>query len=73
MVMAVLPLILFLLIKYRVDNKDIKEEQIPSRQNKIIQHIQQQWEYNPVCHKMVPILKKIEDKQYANVAEVIKH
>ena len=71
--MAVLPLILFLLIKYRVDNKDIKEEQIPSRQNKIIQHIQQQSEDNPDCHNMVPILQKIEYKQYANVAEVIKH
>lgn len=38
----------------------------------LLQQRKQQSEDNPDCHKMVPILQKIEDKQYANVAEVIK-
>jgi uncharacterized protein DUF2795 len=48
----------------------LKGLEFPAEKNKIIQHIQQQSEANPDCKKMVPILEKIEDKNYANVADV---
>jgi Protein of unknown function (DUF2795) len=44
----------------------------PASKNKIIQHVQQQSQKqnNLDYGKVVPILEKIEDKQYANVAEI---
>jgi uncharacterized protein DUF2795 len=44
----------------------------PASKNKIIQHVQQQSEKqnNLDYGKVVPILEKIGDKQYANVAEI---
>ena len=48
----------------------LKDLEFPAEKNKIIRHIQQQSEDNPDCKKIVPILEKIEDKQYANVADV---
>jgi hypothetical protein len=50
----------------------LKGLEFPAEKNKIIQHIQQQSEDNPDCQKMVPILEKIEDKHYANAADVTK-
>jgi hypothetical protein len=50
----------------------LKGLEFPAEKNKIIQHLQQQSEDNPDCKKMVPVLEKIEDKQYANVADVTK-
>ncbi len=50
----------------------LKGLEFPADKNKIIQHIQQQSQNNPDCQKMVPVLEKIEDKQYANVADVTK-
>jgi hypothetical protein len=50
----------------------LKDLEFPAEKNKIIQHLQQQSEDNPDCKKMVPILEKIEDKQYANAADVTK-
>ena len=50
----------------------LKGLEFPAEKNKIIQHLQQQSEDNPDCQKMVPILEKIQDKQYANVADVTK-
>ena len=48
----------------------LKDLEFPAEKNKIIQHLQQQSQANPDCLKMVPILEKIEDKNYANVADV---
>jgi Protein of unknown function (DUF2795) len=50
----------------------LKGLEFPADKNKIIQHLQQQSEDNPDCQKMVPVLEKVEDKQYANVADVTK-
>jgi hypothetical protein len=50
----------------------LKDLEFPADKNKIIQHLQQQSEDNPDCKKMVPVLERIEDKQYANVADVTK-
>ena len=50
----------------------LKDLEFPADKNKTIQHLQQQSEYNPDCQKMVPVLEKVEDKQYANVADVTK-
>jgi hypothetical protein len=50
----------------------LKGLEFPAEKNKIIQHIQQQSEDNPDCKKMVPILEKIQDKQYVNAADVTK-
>ena len=44
--------------------------QFPADKNKIIQHVQQQSQANSDCEKMVPVLEKIEDKQYSNAADV---
>src|SRR5919112_6383195 len=44
----------------------LKGLEFPADKNTIIQHLQQQSEYNPDCQKMVPVLEKVEDKQYAN-------
>ncbi len=44
--------------------------QFPVDRNRIIQHVQQQSQINPDCEKMIPILEKIEDKQYSNAADV---
>src|SRR5829696_4455372 len=49
----------------------LKGLEFPAEKNKIIQYLQQS-EDNPDCQKMVPILEKIQDKQYANVADVTK-
>ena len=48
----------------------LKDLEFPTEKNNIIRHIQQQSKDNPDCKKMVPILEKIEDKQYANIADV---
>jgi hypothetical protein len=50
----------------------LKGLEFPAEKNKIIQHLQQQSEDNPDCKKMVPVLEKIEDKQYVNIADVTK-
>ena len=44
--------------------------QFPADKNKIIQHVQQQSQTNPDCEKMIPVLEKIEDRQYSNAADV---
>jgi hypothetical protein len=44
--------------------------QFPAEKNKILQHIQQQSQANPDCEKMIPVLEKIEDRQYSNAADV---
>jgi hypothetical protein len=44
--------------------------QFPVDKNKIIQHVQHQSQNNPDCEKMIPVLEKIEDKQYSNAADV---
>ena len=50
----------------------LRDLEFPAEKNKIIQHIQQQSKANPDCQKMVPVLEKIEDRQYANAADVTK-
>ena len=51
----------------------LKGLEFPADKNKIIQHLQkQQSEYDLDCQKMVSILEKVEDKQYANAADVTK-
>jgi hypothetical protein len=50
----------------------LKGLEFPAEKNKIIQHLQQQSKDNPDCQKMLPVLEKVEDKQYANVADVTK-
>ena len=42
----------------------------PVDKNKIIQHVQQQSQINPDCQKMIPVLEKIEDRQYTTAADV---
>jgi len=42
----------------------------PVDKNKIIQHVQQQSQINPDCERMIPVLEKIEDRQYSNAADV---
>lgn len=44
--------------------------QFPAEKNKILQHVQQQSQINPDCGKMIPVLEKIEDRQYSNAADV---
>jgi hypothetical protein len=44
--------------------------QFPAEKNKILQHIQQQSQINPDCEKMIPVLEKLEDRQYSNAADV---
>jgi hypothetical protein len=44
--------------------------QFPAEKNKILQHIQQQSQTNPDCEKMIPVLEKLEDRQYSNAADV---
>ena len=43
---------------------------VPSKKNKIIQRVRQQSKNNLDYGKVVPIREKIEDKQYANVADI---
>jgi hypothetical protein len=42
----------------------------PADKNKIIEHIRRQSQTNPDCEKMIPVLEKIEDRQYPNAADV---
>jgi Protein of unknown function (DUF2795) len=42
----------------------------PADKNNIIQHIRGQSQTNPDCEKMIPVLEKIEDRQYSNAADV---
>jgi hypothetical protein len=42
----------------------------PVDRNKIIEHIRGQSQTNPDCEKMIPVLEKIEDRQYSNAADV---
>jgi hypothetical protein len=44
--------------------------QFPADKNRIIEHIRGQSQTNPDCEKMIPVLEKIEDKQYTTTAEV---
>jgi hypothetical protein len=44
----------------------------PAEKQKVIQHIQGQSQTNPDCEKMIPVLEKIENRQYANAADVTK-
>ena len=44
--------------------------QFPADKNMIIQHVQQQSQTNPDCERIIPVLEKIEDKQYSNAADV---
>jgi hypothetical protein len=42
----------------------------PVDKHKIIEHIRRQSQTNPDCEKMIPVLEKIEDRQYATAADV---
>jgi hypothetical protein len=42
----------------------------PADKNKITEHIRHQSQTNPDCEKMIPVLEKIEDRQYSNAADV---
>jgi hypothetical protein len=64
-----------------MSSSENRDGQIPTRQNadqtqrvaekqKIIQHIQGQSQTNPDCEKMIPVLEKIENRQYANASDV---
>jgi hypothetical protein len=44
----------------------------PADKNKIVQFVQQQSKTNPDCQKMVPLLQRIENRQYENVSDVTK-
>ena len=42
----------------------------PADRDEIIDHIQRQSRTNPDCEKMIPVLEKMEDRQYSNAADV---
>jgi hypothetical protein len=42
----------------------------PADKNRIIEHIRGQSQTNPDCEKMIPVLEKIDDRQYSNAADV---
>jgi hypothetical protein len=44
--------------------------QFPAEKSKITEHIRRQSQTNPDCEKMIPVLEKIEDRQYSNAADV---
>jgi Protein of unknown function (DUF2795) len=50
----------------------LKGLRFPSDKNKIVQFVQQQSNTNPDCQKIVPLLQRIEDRQYQNVSDVAK-
>ena len=50
----------------------LKDLRFPADKNRILQFMQEQSNTNPDCQKMVPLLDKIENRQYQNVSEVTK-
>jgi hypothetical protein len=50
----------------------LKELRFPADKNKILQVLQQQSNTNPDCRKMIPLLEKIDNRQYQNVSDVTK-
>jgi len=50
----------------------LKGLRFPADKNKIVQFVQQQSNTNPDCQKIVPLLQRIENRQYQNVSEVTK-
>jgi Protein of unknown function (DUF2795) len=42
----------------------------PADRDEIIDHIRRQSRTNPDCEKMIPVLEKIENRQYSNAADV---
>jgi hypothetical protein len=50
----------------------LKDLRFPADKNRILQFVQEQSNTNPDCQKMVPLLDKIEDRQYQNVSDVTK-
>jgi Protein of unknown function (DUF2795) len=42
----------------------------PADRDEIIDHIRRQSRTNPDCEKMIPIVEKIENRQYSNAADV---
>ncbi|MDQ3838297.1 MAG: DUF2795 domain-containing protein [Thermoproteota archaeon] len=42
----------------------------PADKNRIIEHIRGQSQTNPDCEKMIPVLEKIDERQYSNAADV---
>lgn len=50
----------------------LKGLRFPADKNKIVQFVQQQSKTNPDCQKMVPLLQRIENRQYENVSDVTK-
>jgi hypothetical protein len=50
----------------------LKELRFPADKNKILQVLQQQSNTNPDCRKIIPLLEKIDNRQYQNVSDVTK-
>jgi hypothetical protein len=51
----------------------LKGLRFPADKNKIVQFVQQQSNTtNPDCQKIVPLLQRIENRQYQNVSDVTK-
>jgi hypothetical protein len=42
----------------------------PADKNRIIEHIRGQSQTNPDCEKMIPVLERIDERQYSNAADV---
>jgi hypothetical protein len=50
----------------------LKDLRFPADKNRILQFVKEQSNTNPDCQKMVPLLDKIESRQYQNVSDVTK-
>jgi hypothetical protein len=50
----------------------LKGLKFPADKNKIVQFVQQQSATNPDCQKIVPLVQRIENRQYQNVSDVTK-
>jgi hypothetical protein len=48
----------------------LKDLEFPADKSKIVEFIQQKKTYDPKCNQILPILDKIEGKQYQNVADI---
>jgi hypothetical protein len=42
----------------------------PADRNEIIEYIQRQSRTDPDCVKVIPVIEKIENRQYSNVADI---
>ena len=48
----------------------LKDLEFPADKSKIVEFVQQKKSNDPQCNQILPILDKIEEKQYQNVADI---